>query len=50
MLLTEKQVAELGYEVIEFLKYSSETKDLTVGEWVLVLSSAIFMLGQESKE
>ena len=50
MLLTEEQVADLGYEVVQFLKYSKETKDLNVGEWVLVLSTAIFMLGQESKD
>ena len=50
MLLTEEQVADLGYEVLEFLKYSSETKDLNIGEWVLILSTAIFMLGQTSQE
>ena len=50
MLLTEEQAAELGYGVLEFLESNSETKDLNIGEWALILCSAIFMLGQRASK
>ena len=48
--MTEEQVSGLGHIVIDFLEAYPGTEELNVGEWITVLATAIFMLGQRSKE
>ena len=50
ILMTEEQVSGLGQTVIDFLEAYSSTEELNVGEWITILATAIFMLGQRSKE
>ena len=50
MLLTEEQVTELGQTVIEFLEAYKGTEGLNVGELITILATAVFMIGQSSKE
>ena len=48
ILMTEEQVTNLGQTVIDFLEAYPGTIDLTKGEWITILATAIFMLGQGS--
>lgn len=48
ILLTEEQITSLGQSVIEFLDGGEETEWLTIGEWITILATAIFMLGQST--
>ena len=50
IVLDERQVTQLGYGVIEYLRLHPGTSNLEVGEWITILAATIFMLGQESVE
>ena len=50
IVLDERQVTQLGYGVIEYLKLHPSTSSLVIGEWITILAATIFMLGQESVE
>ena len=49
IVMTEEQATETGQRVIDFLEVYPGTENLEIGEWITILATAIFMLGQRSK-
>ncbi len=50
IVLDERQVTQVGFGIIEYLRVHPETQNLEIGEWITILAATIFMLGQESVE